>query len=134
MNQQALSSFIWSVADLLRGDYKQSEYGRVILPFTVLRCLDCVLAGTNAAAMEVNERGNTRRNLVLNSLAPGEFATFDGATDTPPVSLQRWGPHLFRAVHGQFPGILPECDVSDFGGCGIAGDRYVDKSDKLPSH
>lgn len=30
-------SFIWSIADLLRGDYKQSEYGRVILPFTVLR-------------------------------------------------------------------------------------------------
>ncbi len=34
-----LSSFIWSVADLLRGDYKQSEYGKVILPFTVLRRL-----------------------------------------------------------------------------------------------
>lgn len=46
MNQAALSSFIWSVADLLRGDYKQSEYGRVILPFTVLRRLDCVLAPT----------------------------------------------------------------------------------------
>ena len=51
MNQQALSSFIWSVADLLRGDYKQSEYGRVILPFTVLRRLDCVLADTKAAAL-----------------------------------------------------------------------------------
>ena len=37
-------AFIWSVADVLRGDYKQSEYGRVILPFTVLRRLDCVLA------------------------------------------------------------------------------------------
>ena len=43
MNHQALSSFIWSVADLLRGDYKQSDYGKVILPFTVLRRLDCVL-------------------------------------------------------------------------------------------
>lgn len=43
MNHQALSSFIWSVADLLRGDYKQSEYGKVILPFTILRRLDCVL-------------------------------------------------------------------------------------------
>jgi type I restriction enzyme M protein len=48
MNHQALSSFIWSVADLLRGDYKQSEYGRVILPFTVLRRLACVLAQFNA--------------------------------------------------------------------------------------
>lgn len=43
MNQTSLSALIWSVADLLRGDYKQSEYGRVILPFTVLRRLDCVL-------------------------------------------------------------------------------------------
>lgn len=51
MNHQALSSFIWSVADLLRGDYKQSEYGRVILPFTVLRRLDCVLAATKAEVL-----------------------------------------------------------------------------------
>jgi type I restriction enzyme M protein len=43
-----LSSFLWSVADLLRGDYKQSEYGKVILPFTVLRRLDCVLESTKA--------------------------------------------------------------------------------------
>ena len=43
-----LSSFLWSVADLLRGDYKQSEYGKVILPFTVLRRLDCVLEATKA--------------------------------------------------------------------------------------
>ena len=39
-----LANFIWSVADLLRGDYKQAEYGKVILPFTVLRRMDCVLA------------------------------------------------------------------------------------------
>ena len=52
MNHQALSSFIWSVADLLRGDYKQSEYGRVILPFTVLRRLDCVLDATKAAVLK----------------------------------------------------------------------------------
>jgi len=42
-NFQEKVSFIWSVADLLRGDYKQSEYGRVILPLTVMRRLDCVL-------------------------------------------------------------------------------------------
>ncbi len=52
MNQQALSSFIWSVADLLRGDYKQSEYGRVILPFTVLRRLDCVLESTKESVLK----------------------------------------------------------------------------------
>jgi type I restriction enzyme M protein len=46
-----LSSFIWSVADLLRGDYKQSEYGKVILPFTVLRRLDCVLDESKPAVL-----------------------------------------------------------------------------------
>ena len=51
MNQQSLSALIWSVADLLRGDFKQSEYGRVILPFTILRRLDCVLASTKAAVL-----------------------------------------------------------------------------------
>lgn len=47
-----LSVFIWSVADLLRGDYKQSDYGKVILPFTVLRRLDCVLEPTKADVLE----------------------------------------------------------------------------------
>jgi type I restriction enzyme M protein len=51
LNQQALSSFLWSVADLLRGDYRQSDYGKVILPFTVLRRLDCVLAPTKDAVL-----------------------------------------------------------------------------------
>ena len=51
MSDVNLSSFIWSVADLLRGDYKQSDYGKVILPFTVLRRLDCVLEATKAAVL-----------------------------------------------------------------------------------
>ena len=44
------------MADLLRGDYKQSEYGRVILPFTVLRRLDCVLEPTKAAVLAEKEK------------------------------------------------------------------------------
>ncbi|MCX9192857.1 restriction endonuclease subunit M [Carbonactinospora thermoautotrophica] len=48
---QELVGFIWQVADLLRGDYKQSEYGKVILPFTVLRRLDCVLEPTKDAVL-----------------------------------------------------------------------------------
>jgi type I restriction enzyme M protein len=49
---QEIVSFIWQVADLLRGDYKRSEYGKVILPFTVLRRLDCVLAPTRQAVLD----------------------------------------------------------------------------------
>ena len=47
------AGFIWSVADLLRGVYKQSEYGRVILPLTVLRRLDCVLEPTKGEVLEI---------------------------------------------------------------------------------
>ena len=56
-SQASLSALIWSVADLLRGDYKPHEYGRVILPFTVLRRLDCVLAPSKPAVLkELAER------------------------------------------------------------------------------
>lgn len=47
-----LSNFIWSIADLLRGDYKQSDYGKIILPFTVLRRLDCVLEPTKQKVLD----------------------------------------------------------------------------------
>jgi type I restriction enzyme M protein len=56
MSNPNLSSFIWSVADLLRGDYKQSEYGKVILPFTVLRRLDCVLEPTKPAVLAEKDK------------------------------------------------------------------------------
>ncbi len=46
------ANFIWGIADLLRGDYKQSEYGKVVLPLTVLRRLDCVLEPTKAVVLE----------------------------------------------------------------------------------
>jgi type I restriction enzyme M protein len=50
------ASFIWSVADLLRGDYKQSEYGKVILPLTVLRRFDCVLAPVKQDMLDTYEK------------------------------------------------------------------------------
>ena len=51
MNQQNLAADIWNVADTLRGDFKQSEFGRVILPFAVLRRLECVLEPTKKAVL-----------------------------------------------------------------------------------
>ncbi len=51
MSGTTSAAFIWSIADLLRGNYKQSDYGQVILPFTLLRRLDCVLAPTKAAVL-----------------------------------------------------------------------------------
>ena len=49
MNQQNLADFIWNVADTLRGQFRPSLYGRIILPFTVLRRLECVLEPTRDA-------------------------------------------------------------------------------------
>ncbi|GII22717.1 type I restriction-modification system subunit M [Planosporangium mesophilum] len=51
-----LANHAWSVADLLRGDYKQADYGKVILPFTVLRRLECVLAPTKDKVLAEYER------------------------------------------------------------------------------
>ncbi|MCU6307752.1 type I restriction-modification system subunit M [Enterobacter quasiroggenkampii] len=51
LNFSQTAAFIWSVADLLRGDFKQSQYGRIILPFTLLRRLECVLEETKEAVV-----------------------------------------------------------------------------------
>ena len=55
-NTNNLASFIWSLADLLRGDFKQSQYGRVILPFTLLRRLECVLTDSKQAVLDQKEK------------------------------------------------------------------------------
>jgi type I restriction enzyme M protein len=52
---KSLGSFVWSIAELLRGDFKQSEYGKVILPFVVLRRLDCILMTTKSEVLSTAE-------------------------------------------------------------------------------
>ena len=47
------ASFIWSIAELLRGDFKQSEYGKIVLPFTILRRLDCLLDASKHAVLDM---------------------------------------------------------------------------------
>lgn len=60
MAEQSISALIWATADLLRGDYKQSDYGKIILPFTLLRRLECVLEPTRDAVLVENK---ARKNL-----------------------------------------------------------------------
>src|SRR5690554_760845 len=66
-NFQDKCNFIWSIAELLRGDYKQADYGKVILPFTVLRRLDCVLAPTKK---EVLRKYETLKDGPVTNLEP----------------------------------------------------------------
>ena len=61
------ATFLWSVADLLRGDYKQADYGKVILPFTVLRRLDCVLEPTKNQVFQEYE---SKKNIGIKDISP----------------------------------------------------------------
>ena len=47
-----LAADIWSLADLLRGDFRQSQFGRIILPFALLRRLECVLEASKEAVLK----------------------------------------------------------------------------------
>ena len=56
MNHSQIVSFLWGVADLIRDTFKRGKYQDVILPLTVLRRLDCVLAPTKAKVLETQAR------------------------------------------------------------------------------
>ena len=94
-----LSAFVWSVAEILRGDFKQSEYGKVILPFVVLRRLDCILEPTKDAVLAAS-RGlpanidpQTRDMLLFEAAGRGV-----GVYNTSPLTFDR--------LRGQNPGQL----------------------------
>ena len=94
-----LSAFVWSVADILRGDFKQSEYGKVILPFVVLRRLDCILEPTKDAVLAAS-RGlpedmdpHTRDMVLFEAAGRGV-----GVYNTSPLTFDR--------LRGQNPGQL----------------------------
>ena len=63
-NFQQLANFIWSVADLLRGPYRPPQYERVMLPLTVLRRFDAVLAPTKEAVLKRYETAEGQRSAV----------------------------------------------------------------------
>ncbi len=77
-NVKELAGFIWSIADLLRGNYRQSDYGKVILPFTVLRRLDCIIEPNKAEFDKAYDEQKKRFNgdvpaPVINSISKGSF-------------------------------------------------------------
>ncbi len=64
-NFREKANFIWSIADLLRGHYKQADYGKVILPFTVLRRLDSVLQPTKKNVLAAYEKHKGKKPEIL---------------------------------------------------------------------
>jgi type I restriction enzyme M protein len=93
---QSLSSFVWSIADILRGPFKQSEYGKVILPFVVLRRLDCLLEPTKDAVLKA-----------FNSLPKGiddhtkDMMLFNAVGGN--LKLYNHSRLTFKKIHGQDP-------------------------------
>jgi type I restriction enzyme M protein len=76
-NFKEKANFLWSIADLLRGHYKQADYGKVILPLTVLRRLDFVLEPTKKKVLEAHAKHKGKKpeilEPVLNSVAKVKF-------------------------------------------------------------
>lgn len=76
-NFKEKADLIWKVADLLRGDYKQSDYGKVILPMTVLRRLDCILKPTKDKVLNYLPKVETlkegAKDIALNKIAGHSF-------------------------------------------------------------
>src|SRR5215216_937573 len=67
-NFKEKANFLWSIADLLRGHYKQADYGKVILPLTVLRRLDLVLAPTKPAVLAAYQKHKDKKPEVLDPI------------------------------------------------------------------
>ena len=94
-----LSGFVWSIAEILRGDFKQSEYGKVILPFVVLRRLDCILQDSKQAVLEAEKSlpesaDDATRDMILFGAVGGNVKVYN---------LSRF---TFDSLKGQDPGQL----------------------------
>ncbi|CAM5312637.1 hypothetical protein SBADM41S_05528 [Streptomyces badius] len=100
-----MANDIWSVADLLRGDYKRHEYGQVILPFTLLRRLDAVMAPTRDAVRARNaslEVQNKDRLLELAAKLP-----FYNTSDQDFASIASDAPNVAKNLRDYINGFSP---------------------------
>ncbi|MFE6978224.1 N-6 DNA methylase [Streptomyces sp. NPDC057682] len=100
-----MANDVWSVADLLRGDYKRHEYGQVILPFTLLRRLDAVMAPTRDAVRARNaslEVQNKDRLLELAAKLP-----FYNTSDQDFASIASDAPNVAKNLRDYINGFSP---------------------------
>ena len=101
-NFSQTAAYIWSLADLLRGDFKQSQYGRVILPFTILRRLECVLESRKPKVLEQVEKLRAMIQLEeggfwLMKSWEEQFKKHIGSITKAKWNLKGWGPKQVNA-------------------------------------
>lgn len=97
-NFSQTAAYIWSLADLLRGDFKQSQYGRVILPLTLLRRLECVLEPTKQKVLKQVEK--LKGNKALEEKAREKFllkAAKQSFYNTSAMDLSKMGSSDIKA-------------------------------------
>lgn len=144
MSHASISTLIWSVADLLRGDYRPHEYGRVILPFTVLRRLDCVLAPTKAAVLKekaakeaagVNPEPFMLRaaKLPFANTSPFDLKTLMGDQDNLAVNLAAYTRDFSPAVRDVFDRFLFGDQIVRLQRCGLLY-QVTEKFAAFPLH
>lgn len=115
-----MANFIWSICNLLRGPYKRNEYRKVILPLTVLRRFDCILAPSKAKVLaEYNKLKGKSENIVharLKQVTGVPFynlskLTFEKLTDDP----NQLAPNLNSYINAFSPNVRQIFERFDFG-------------------
>jgi type I restriction enzyme M protein len=124
-----LASFIWSICNLLRGPYKRNEYRKVILPLTVLRRFDCILAPTKAEVLKEHAAIKAKgENIIRHRLAqvtgvpfynlskftiskPADGSGLNGLLDDP----NQLAPNLNSYINGFSPNVRAIMERFDFG-------------------
>jgi type I restriction enzyme M protein len=103
---QNLGTFVWSIAEILRGDFKQSDYGKVILPFVVMRRLDCILEGSKRTVLEAakslpKDVDDATKDMILFGAAGSKLRVYNRSAFT------------FATLKGQDAGQLqPTCSIT----------------------
>src|SRR5882762_7614427 len=117
---QQLATFIWSICNLLRGPYKRNEYRKVILPLTVLRRFDCILAPTKADVLKEHAKlkGKTE-NVIRHKLSQITKHSFYNLSklDLPRLldDPNQLAPNLNSYINGFSPNVRAIMERFDFG-------------------
>jgi type I restriction enzyme M protein len=115
-----IANFIWSICNLLRGPYRRNEYRKVILPLTVLRRFDCILAPTKAAVLKEHATLKTKpENIIRHKLSQITGHPFYNLSklDLPRLldDPNQLAPNLNSYINGFSPNIRAIMERFDFG-------------------
>jgi len=119
-NHSQIASFIWSICNLLRGPYKRNEYRKVILPLTVLRRFDCILAPTKAAVLKEHSAIKAKtENIIRHKLCSITGHAFYNLSklDLPRLldDPNQLAPNLNSYLNGFSPNVRAIMERFDFG-------------------